>query len=231
MVCIIPFIFPPEFELSYNDCDPTEKKRLLELVTYETKARRNGYQLIAGVDEAGRGPLAGPVIAAACIIPEGLYFPGINDSKQLSAKKRHELFLELTKDERVHYGVGEISHFEIDSINIYQATICAMRMAIDKLFCKPDYLLVDGMPLFYQDIPSEKINQGDAKSQSIAAASIIAKETRDLLMNEFHEMWPHYGFDSHKGYGTKKHRDAIEKYGPCPIHRLSFEPLKSLVLQ
>ncbi|HRD55061.1 MAG TPA: ribonuclease HII [Parachlamydiaceae bacterium] len=211
-------------------CDQIEKMRLLELVIFEKNALKNGFRVIAGVDEAGRGPLAGPVVACACIIPEGLFFPGINDSKQLSAKKREDLFLELTSNAKVLYGIGEISHFEIDSINIYQATIAAMHRAIANLKSKPDYLLVDGMMLSYKGIPAEKIIKGDAKSQSIAAASIIAKETRDKKMQEFHEMWPQYGFDSHKGYGTKKHRDAIEKYGPCPIHRLSFEPLKSLAL-
>jgi ribonuclease HII len=203
-----------------------EKKRLLELVKYEKQARVKGFQLIAGIDEAGRGPLAGPVTACACIIPEGLFFQGINDSKQLCPKKRHELFLKLTSEPSIIYAVAEISHVEIDHINIYQATVKAMKMAVNKLSIKPDYLLVDGMAITHLNIPSEKIIQGDAKSQSIAAASIIAKETRDKLMNEFHEMWPHYGFNEHKGYGTKKHMEAIEKYGPCPIHRLSFKPLK-----
>lgn len=210
--------------------DKKEKKRLLELVKYEQAARLKGFQLIAGIDEAGRGPLAGPVVACACIIPSGLFFPGVNDSKQLTPKKRQELFLQITSNKNVSYAVAEISHIEIDHINIYQATIKAMKKAVDKLLHLPDYLLVDGMNIAHLDIPSEKIIQGDAKSQSIAAASIIAKEKRDQLMNEFHEMWPHYGFNEHKGYGTAKHMAAIQKYGPCPIHRLSFKPLKETAL-
>lgn len=207
-----------------------EKKRLLELVKYEQAARLKGYQLIAGIDEAGRGPLAGPVVACACIIPSGLFFPGVNDSKQLTPKKRQDLFLQITSNKDVSFAVAEISHIEIDHLNIYQATIKAMKKAVDKLLHLPDYLLVDGMNITHLDIPSEKIIQGDAKSQSIAAASIIAKEKRDQLMNEFHEMWPQYGFNEHKGYGTAKHMAAIQKYGPCPIHRLSFKPLKDTVL-
>lgn len=207
-----------------------EKKRLLELVKYEQAARLKGYQLIAGIDEAGRGPLAGPVVACACIIPSGLFFPGVNDSKQLTPKRRQELFLQITSNKDVSFAVAEISHIEIDHLNIYQATIKAMKKAVDKLLHLPDYLLVDGMNITHLDIPSEKIIQGDAKSQSIAAASIIAKEKRDQLMNEFHEMWPQYGFNEHKGYGTAKHMAAIQKYGPCPIHRLSFKPLKDTVL-
>lgn len=209
-------------------CNKKERSRLLSLIQYEQLARSKGFSAIAGVDEAGRGPLAGPVFACACIIPENLFFPGINDSKQLSPKKRAELFLQLTSNSHVIYGIGEASHFEIDQINIYQATIQAMLKAIKKLKMTPDYLLVDGMKLDCINISSEKIIEGDAKSQSVAAASIIAKETRDQRMNEFHEMWPHYGFDKHKGYGTRQHLEAIEKYGPCPIHRLSFKPLKNV---
>lgn len=206
--------------------DKVERKRLLELVKYEKLAKSQGYRIIAGIDEAGRGPLAGPVVACACIIPEGLFFPGVNDSKQLSPQRREALFNDLISDPRVIYGVGIVSHIEIDYLNIYQATIEAMKRAINKLSLIPDYLLVDGMQINHLDIPAEKIIQGDAKSQSIASASIIAKETRDKLMNEFHEMWPQYNFKQHKGYGTKQHMEAIEKYGPCPIHRMSFKPLK-----
>ncbi len=201
------------------------------MIKFEKHARAKGFKTIAGIDEAGRGPLAGPVVACACIIPEGIFFPGINDSKQLSPKKREELFLKLTSHPDIFYGVAEISHLEIDIINIYQATINAMRKAVDNLKIIPDYLLVDGMKISYLNIESEKIIQGDTKSQSIAAASIIAKETRDRLMNEFHNMWPQYGFDQHKGYGTKKHLEALEKHGPCPIHRLSFSPLKEVLVQ
>lgn len=213
--------------MSFDIQDKAEMKRLLEMTHYESEARAKGFKCIVGIDEAGRGPLAGPVVASACFIPNDLYFSGINDSKQLTEKKRKELFYKLTTDSRVIFSVTQVSHIEIDHLNIYQATVKAMRQAIDELTCLPDYLLVDGMNLSHQEIPSLKIIQGDAKSQSIAAASIIAKETRDKLMNEFHEMWPQYGFDKHKGYGTKKHMEAIHKYGPCPIHRMSFKPLST----
>lgn len=208
----------------------TEMKRLQKLLKYENEAKAKGFLCIAGIDEAGRGPLAGPVVACACIIPEGVYFEGVNDSKQLSEDKRKEIFLKLTSNKLISYGIGEISHLEIDHINIYQATIKAMKMAVNKLPVVPDYLLVDGMSISHLNIPAEKIIEGDAKSQSIAAASIIAKETRDQLMREFDEMWPQYGFKDHKGYGTQRHREAIEKYGPCPIHRMTFKPLANLVL-
>lgn len=205
-----------------------EQDRLQQLLRYEEAARRLGYRFIAGVDEAGRGPLAGPVVAAACSIPEGIFFPGINDSKQLTAKQRASLFKEITTHPDVVYGVGIVSHEVIDQINILQASIKAMIDAVEALKIAPDYLLVDGLKLPHPT-PSEKIIKGDAKSQSIAAASIIAKETRDGLMETYHEKWPHYGFDRHKGYGTKKHVEAIRKHGPCPIHRSTFEPVKSLL--
>lgn len=203
-----------------------EWKRLQVLKEFEAAARQEGYSIIAGIDEAGRGPLAGPVVAAACIIPEDLFIPGINDSKQLTPKVRRELFEALKSDSRIHYGVGIISHEEIDKINILQATKKAMLQAIDQLPSMPDYLLVDGLQLQHPNIPSKKIVQGDCKSYLIAAASIIAKETRDGLMHKYHEQWPEYGFNQHKGYGTPEHLDAIVRLGPCPIHRLSFEPLK-----
>lgn len=205
-----------------------ELDRLRQLLRYEEAARRLGHRILAGVDEAGRGPLAGPVVAAACCIPEGVFFPDINDSKQLTQKQRATLFKQITKKKGVFYGVGIISHEEIDLVNIYQATIKAMIQAINNLKQRPDYLLVDGMTLPHE-IPCEKIIGGDAESQSIAAASIIAKEIRDTLMLKYHEEYPQYGFDRHKGYGTKMHVEAITKHGPCPIHRRSFEPIKSLV--
>lgn len=208
--------------------DPHEHARLLELTSYEREARAQGYRQIAGIDEAGRGPLAGPVVAAACIIPDGLLFSGVNDSKQLSAKQRYALYETLTNHPDIVYGIGQADPEEIDRVNIYQATILAMYRAIEALPCLPDYLLVDGMKLPYPMIPSIKLIKGDTLSQSIAAASIIAKETRDRLMGEFHLQWPHYSFDAHKGYGTAKHIEALERHGPCPIHRRSFEPVKSL---
>ena len=206
-----------------------ELDRLQQLLHYEEAARRLGYRILAGVDEAGRGPLAGPVVAAACIIPEGILLPGVNDSKQLSARQREILFKQITEHPSIVYGVGIVSPEEIDRINILQASIKAMIHAVELLSVCPDYLLVDGLKLPYPT-PSEKIIKGDAKSQSIAAASIIAKETRDALMFKYHEQWPQYGFDRHKGYGTRKHLDALSMHGPCPIHRMTFEPVKSLAL-
>lgn len=205
-----------------------ELKRLQELNIFEDAARQQGFSLIAGIDEAGRGPLAGPVVAAACVIPQGVYLPGIDDSKKLSPLKRAELFQLIQNNEQIIYAVGIISPEEIDRHNIYQATILAMLQAVSKLTAHPEVLLVDGLLLPHPSIPSQKIIKGDSKSQSIAAASVIAKETRDRLMEEYHLAWPEYGFHQHKGYGTEKHLDAIHRYGSTPIHRLSFEPLKSL---
>lgn len=209
--------------------DQDEKKRLNGLMRYERKARKDGYQIIAGIDEAGRGPLAGPVVAAACIIPLRTVIPYVNDSKQLTPKKRAEIFDFIMNHSKIIWGVGIMSHEVIDEVNIYQATILAMKQAVANLHTKPEMLLVDGLKLPGDEIPCEKIIKGDAKSHSIAAASIIAKETRDRLMNEYHIQWPEYGFDGHKGYGTEQHMRALEKFGPCPIHRKSFEPVRLLL--
>lgn len=206
-----------------------ETKRLLKLNVYEDEARQQGYQIVAGLDEAGRGPLAGPVVAAACIIPAGVLIPGVNDSKQLTPEERATLYQVITQDERISYGIGIIDSQTIDKINIFQATIAAMLMAISQLPVIPQVLLVDGMKLPHPTIPAQKIIDGDAKSQSIAAASIIAKETRDRLMIEFHQQWPAYGFKRHKGYGTEMHLEALQTHGPCPIHRCSYEPVKALL--
>lgn len=203
-----------------------EQARLKALLKYEMAARREGFKVIAGIDEAGRGPLAGPVVAAACIIPKGISLPGVNDSKQLSVVARERLFATITSHPDIIYGVGLVDAGEIDRINIYQATIKAMIAAVEQLSLVPDYLLVDGMQLPY-GIPSLKIVKGDALSQSIAAASIIAKVKRDDLMQEYHARWPQYAFDRHKGYGTELHMEAIALHGPCPIHRLSFAPFSS----
>lgn len=205
-----------------------EQRRLNRLVRYEKEARGQGFNQIAGIDEAGRGPLAGPVVAAACMIPQGVFFRGVNDSKQLTAEQRAELFAQITAHADVVYGVGVILPEEIDRLNIYQATIQAMLQAVSKLAVTPDYLLVDGLMLPHPTIPSQKIIKGDTLSQSIAAASIIAKVTRDRIMQEFDLQWPQYGFKQHKGYATEQHLEAIAIHGACPIHRLSFEPFKSL---
>lgn len=204
-----------------------EIERLIKLTELETAARAKGYKCIAGVDEAGRGPLAGPVVAAACVIEDRIFFPGINDSKQLLPIKRREIFAQLLGHPGVVYGVGIVEHTEIDRINILQATFEAMRAAVKKLPVEPDCVLVDGSHTFLQTVYSEAIIKGDSRSQVIAAASIIAKETRDQLMMEYHKRYPEYSFDEHKGYATEKHRAALAKYGPCPIHRKSFRTVST----
>jgi ribonuclease HII len=208
--------------------DPLEAQRLLEMTHYEQAAYLKGYTSVAGIDEAGRGPLAGPVVAAACILPKGLLIPGLDDSKKLTPKRRGELYAFLTTHPQVIYAVGVISETIIDQVNILEATKLAMLQAVEKLAVSPDFLLVDGLKLHHPEVESEKIIKGDQLSLSIAAASIIAKEFRDALMNEYHAQFPQYGFDRHAGYGTAQHRKAIEQYGACPIHRRSFEPVKSM---
>lgn len=208
--------------------DKNEKKRLKQLTLFEEDARTSGFRKIAGIDEAGRGPLAGPVVAAACIIPQTILLSGVDDSKKLTARQREDVFERICKDSRIQYGIGIIEPALIDEINILQATIRAMLMAVSLLPDPPDYLLVDGMQLTQSAIPSQKIIKGDAKSQSIAAASIIAKVTRDRLMCEYDKAYPQYGFSKHKGYGTAEHLLAIRQFGPCLIHRLTFEPIKSM---
>jgi len=178
--------------------------------------------LIAGIDEAGRGPLAGPVVAGAVILPKDLIIPYVNDSKKLSEKKREELYDVIAK-EATAVGVGVISHIRIDEINILQATYEAMTRAVENLHMTPQLLLNDAVKIpQLSGIPQIPIVKGDAKSLSIASASIIAKVTRDRLMMEYDSLWPEYGFASNKGYGTADHIAAIRKYGPCPIHRMSF---------
>ena len=195
-------------------------------LVYERRALAQGYSTIVGIDEAGRGPLAGPVVAAACHLGEDVDITGIDDSKKLTPAKRERLFQALTEHPRVTYGVGIVSAEVIDMVNILQATILAMLQAVENISVVPDYLLVDGLKL-PSSIPSEKIIKGDTLSLSIGAASNIAKVIRDQLMREYDREYPEYGFKSHKGYGTKKHLEALEQYGPCPsIHRNSFEPVR-----
>jgi ribonuclease HII len=221
------FSFPGVFSMQHA-FSSQERTRLETMMLYEKKAREWGYLRIAGVDEAGRGPLAGPVVAAACILPEGTLIEGIDDSKKLLPSERHKIFQQILSLSEVDYGIGIIDALIIDQVNILQATFQAMIAAIARLSQKPDYLLIDGNKMPSVRIAGQAIIKGDSLSQSIAAASIIAKETRDQLMNTFHEKWPQYGFISHKGYGTKEHLQAIQKYGPCPIHRMTFAPLKTL---
>ncbi len=197
---------------------------------FEEAMRQKGLRIIAGTDEAGRGPLAGPVVAACVILPEDqkMRIPGLNDSKLISEKKREKLFTEIMNNAQV--GVGIVSEKIIDKINIYQASRLAMKIAFEKLPVRPDGLLIDGR--MHLDVPCETqaIVKGDRKSASVAAASIIAKVTRDHLMREFHVQYPQYEFDRHKGYPTAIHFELLKLYGPCPIHRRSFAPVREVLL-
>ena len=179
------------------------------------------FELICGVDEAGRGPLAGPVCAAAVILPKGLVIPGLNDSKKLSDKRRRELFPIIQKA-AVSFGIAFASQEEIDEINILQATFLAMRRAMEQLNPQPEFALIDGNRETDFGVPCKTVIKGDSLSANIAAASVLAKVTRDNWMMEAAEKYPGYGFEIHKGYGTKAHYAALEKLGPCPIHRRSF---------
>ena len=180
-----------------------------------------GLRLICGVDEAGRGPLAGPVCAAAVILPEHLQIPGLNDSKKLTDKKRRELF-PVIQEQAVAYGIGLASESEIDEINILQATFLAMRRALEQLTVRPEIALIDGNRETDFGLPVKTVVKGDSLSANIAAASILAKVTRDNIMVELAQQYPEYGFEIHKGYGTKAHYEALRTYGPCPIHRKTF---------
>ena len=190
------------------------------LYAFDT-ARRAEHGTVCGVDEAGRGPLAGPVCAAAVILPEGLVIPGLNDSKKLSDKRRRELF-PIIQQEAVSFGIAFASQEEIDEINILQATFLAMRRAMEQLNPQPEFALIDGNRETDFGVPCKTVIKGDSLSANIAAASVLAKVTRDNWMMEAAEKYPGYGFEIHKGYGTKAHYAALEKLGPCPIHRRSF---------
>ena len=194
---------------------------MIDMWEYEKKHLADGYQMICGVDEAGRGPLAGPVCAAAVILPLGVEIPGLNDSKKLSDKKRRELF-PLICEKATAYAIAFADHKEIDEINILQATYLAMERAITQLPVKPDFALIDGNRAKDFGVPVETVVGGDGLSASIAAASVLAKVTRDDLMLKMAEQYPEYGFGIHKGYGTKAHYTALAEHGPCPIHRMSF---------
>lgn len=196
-----------------------EKERIELMREFEEKY--DSYSYICGIDEAGRGPLAGPVVAGAVVLPKGKRILYVNDSKKLSEKKRDELF-DIIKDEALTYAVGIISPERIDEINILQATYEAMRQAVNKLSVKPDIFLNDAVTIPGIEGKQVPIIKGDAKSLTIASASILAKVTRDRIMVEYDSMYPEYEFAKHKGYGTKAHIEAIKEYGPCPIHRKTF---------
>ncbi|MEN9974632.1 MAG: hypothetical protein RLZZ282_638 [Verrucomicrobiota bacterium] len=199
-------------------------------LSYETALHARGLIHIAGVDEAGRGPLAGPVVAAAVIVPRGFSCPGLDDSKKLSASKRESLYQVLTQDPEVIWSVATAEREEIDRLNILRATHLAMRRAVEALATRPDHCLIDGLPVRGFPIPHDAIIKGDGLSLSIAAASIIAKVTRDALMREIDREFPQFGFAKHQGYGTKAHLEALRNHGPCRHHRRSFQPVAQLTL-
>ena len=192
---------------------------------YENETRKQGHEIIAGIDEAGRGPLAGPVVAASVILPENCRVKGLNDSKKLSEKKRNLIF-QIIRKKAVAIGIGITYENIIDQINVLQATRVAMAGSVSRLSCKPDFLLIDGNQKIPSIIPQLTIKKGDALSASIAAASVIAKVTRDRMMLHYDGIYPQYGFSRHKGYGTQDHLKNISKFGPCKIHRKTFKGVK-----
>ncbi len=203
-------------------------KEIVDLYKFEEELYDNDLRVICGIDEAGRGPLAGPVVVAACILPPFLRIPGINDSKKLTEKKREELYKIIIK-EAIDYKVVFVSVEDVDSLNIYQATKKGMLECVNLLDVKPDHILIDAMPLPELDYSHTSIVHGDARSASIAAASIIAKVTRDRYMEKMDIKYPNYGFKKHKGYCTKTHLEALEKFGPCKIHRKTFSPIDKYI--
>ncbi len=193
---------------------------------FERQAHAEGFRLVAGVDEVGRGCLAGPVVAAACILDPNRRLPkGLNDSKKLTPKLREEI-AEKLKNVCVAYAIGQVEADEIDEINILEATKKAMRLAIQGLVCRTDYLLIDALRLKEIDLPQMPIIRGDSISASIAAASVLAKTYRDALMTDYHSQFPHYGFDGHKGYAASVHLDALREHGPCSLHRMTFHGVR-----
>lgn len=201
------------------ECDP---------LYFERSSREAGYLCIAGLDEAGRGPLAGPVVAAAVVLPVGLLIPGLTDSKQVPEQERERLF-EVIQARAVCYGVGIADERTIDIVNILQATIIAMERALQALNPQPDYLLLDAISLPRVPLPQKPLIKGDCRSHSIAAASILAKVTRDRIMLELHKKYPFYNFQKHKGYGTKEHLSLLREHGPCDAHRKTFNPVARLL--
>jgi len=202
--------------------NPIEEQRIKDMLIYEGELTNLGYLNIAGVDEAGRGPLCGPVVAAAVILPANLYIEGINDSKKLSEKKREKIYEQIVNNKDIFFSIGISDVDVIEKVNILNATKLAMIQAVKGLNIKPDFVLIDGNQKIDIDMQSQTLVSGDSKSASIAAASIIAKVTRDRMMYKYEKEYPEYSFGKHKGYGTKVHIEAIKKYGLCKIHRPSF---------
>ena len=197
---------------------------------HEKKLRTVGISRIAGIDEAGRGALAGPVVAAAVVLPEKFRHRKLKDSKQLPPELREEIYAELVANAQISWAIGVVDHVEIDRINILRATHKAMRAAIEALSGPPDHVLIDGLPVIPFPFPQTAIIDGDCYSKSIAAASVIAKVTRDRIMREFCGQFPQYCFSQHKGYSTELHLSRLHEFGPCPIHRRSFEPVAQPLL-
>ena len=203
-----------------------ERERIAQLKIFELQAYDSGFELVAGLDEVGRGPIAGPVVAGAVILPKDFFLPGVNDSKKLSAKRREELAVHI-KAYALDWSVGYVFPPYIDEINILEATKQAMYNCILALNVQPDFLLVDAVKLNDINIEQHSLVKGDSKSISIACASIVAKIERDQSMLHYDGLYPGYGFAKHKGYATKEHLEALARLGPCPLHRASFEPVKS----
>jgi ribonuclease HII len=199
-------------------------------LSLETAILARGIKRVAGIDEAGRGPLAGPVSAAAVILPKGFTCPGLDDSKKISAANRERLYEMITQDRRVRWAVATADHEEVDRLNILQATHLAMRRAVETLDPLPEHCLIDGRPVKGFPLPHDGIIKGDGRSLSIAAASIIAKVTRDRIMQQIDYEFPQFGFAKHQGYGTKLHLEALRIHGPCRHHRRTFEPVAQLAL-
>ena len=208
-----------------------ELARLRTMYKYETVQFNRGTEVVAGIDEAGRGPLAGPVVSSVVVLPrlckDSDYeeWEGLNDSKKLTKKKRELFYKQLIEDPSVHIGIGIVSERVIDKFNILRATQITMRKALANLDARPQFLLIDGMVIPGIKISQQKIIDGDSLSLSIAAASVVAKVTRDNIMYQYHEIYPQYAFDKHKGYGTKEHFKRLREHGPCKIHRRSFNPI------
>ena len=205
-----------------------ETARMESLLAYERKLWRQGFLLVAGVDEAGRGPLAGPVLAGACVLPSTFDLPGLNDSKQIPPQQREQLYARIV-EQALAWAVGSADVTEIDELNILEATKLAMQRALAGLQVRPHHVLTDAVKLPALDIPQTPLINGDSLSASIAAASILAKVSRDRLMHVYASTYPGYGFEQHKGYPTPEHMAALKRLGPCPLHRLSFAPVRTAV--